>query len=1816
MAIIKNDYELSVWNEYLTEDGYKEEEKSIVIGAHDMEYLGRATELKFTTKINGTHSLTFQLISKFFDSKEGKFVENEFVDYLFNERKLKLFYKNNWYEFYIKSISEDKKQDTVFINYSCSDAFIEELSRNGYGITFDTELYNNVDEIGVFTEQILDGSIWSYNSKYNWGDFTEYTEEKLFKIPVSNFNSLSGYYLKFDCDSKIEIENAFNGKKRALEMGDDKARELHYFWDCGQYDEGYELTSQLKTNIENDGYIYVPYSCLSFCYVSESEFEATETPYEYKGNYALAPTTIDPSALIQFIAIPKGKEIEVDEEGLIINKDCHYVMTVEQWNSSVNSNKIYLFEDVKNKAINLYENNEQFIHGNMIVSYDGYLEEYGNLEIKFGKKISVTDRTECNISEEIDQYVKVYQNLSSDYVDEFSENNWCGGTANYRVCSKEVTRNIIPQLARNFVQNGTDIQSDNGWEVMKIYDGNDLSVQSAKIEVVPAISDEDNGKKNNASYLKFTPLKNDVNPKEDSYRTILNFGIVGQELKLTPDKTYCLSWNLSLEIGNSKWYIIIGEGTVLSSGEYGFKDINKILKFEGDKNSNLNDFASIFFKTHFVIENPYIGIYSENEINIYELKLFEAYTKGVDYFENGHFRYSGRDLFSSYTNEIITDNYSRSDIYPENERDDIGKIKDLILFEEDIMSGGYYTQTKYFIQQLHLKNSDLVCDTFGAKEYLNENGTIEDELKLPLDSSKFTEDNYEIITNYIDLCKCKYYDVAATRNEFDCTYGQTGKVCLYQKYGYCPYRFKTQKHCRKIRTLSGEKSNRFNLTQELSKIFEIYPMYYSKHNENGKIILDENGHQNKSVFYITEKGNEHHLGFKYKHNITGISRKKISENIVTKLYVNDVDSELSKTGMCSIKTAEDNPSKDNFIIDFSYYTKMGLLNEKQIEADLYGINESGIAFLKTLGYYNKNYDELTNNIINLENSSLNELEANLYVNLEGIETAQKELIKIKKQKDRFIGSIKSQIGDKIEEKLYDNETYKTYIERYNEQYSILIGLIKTTFYNYDESGFKCINLETGEPDSNLSVDKFLNDKFNIPYIKENWLNTHKYLGFGLLGQYNEEYNQIQEWKKERAKYLKWSNKLSLQFYQKYESYLKEGTWSDSNYLSDNCYYFGAKEVAKKGAIPKVEYNIQVIDLSALSQYNEYDFDVADVTFVEDENLIGINPNTGLPNKLKVLISETTHVLDNPTKDSIQVQNFTTQFQDLFQQVTSSVQSLSFNENVYKRASNFTSNQSIKTKSLQGALDNNDVTLINTSENNINIDATGQSGSNINNHSNKYKLDGQGLKFSNNGGQSWNVGVGPDGINADYIKVGSLDASKIQIVDGNYIYFLWDKSGITAYRNPQTAKENQSLKDYARFNRYGLTLSEGGVVRLRAGYEYSDKEELKGQSGNIGFYLYNDEGKVIFKTENSKGKTARLSLAGEIFATDKLSQIVIKQVKYKNGYSTRNAYLYSIENISTDSIEYKIIKSTNFATHFGSTDTFGNTETYEIGGQSYSVTMSSKKTQVVQLIEAERTKYFNAITVTAQYSSDGSNNIITIAYINNEYCILNKTDTLIRVIEEEIKETLYKDPVEITPGSINLFRLNGESYDIVTISNYYQFGTDSFFTEIEVESSSQELDESIGVFINNQHFSDNNINYPRRLICCAKGDGNTIKNVFSVTSSGELYIGGTITQHDKSGNAIEKKSIGELSDYISIEEDINTIKLDSTGLTMGGKSLRAYVQEQIQNASLPTHGHYIHFNDTVADNYTIKANFNGTDIDITFARLLQEAELKASTVIFF
>ena len=50
----------------------------------------RAIEPKFVENINGTHTLTFRMLYQYIDEITGETIVNPFLDYLVNERKVKL----------------------------------------------------------------------------------------------------------------------------------------------------------------------------------------------------------------------------------------------------------------------------------------------------------------------------------------------------------------------------------------------------------------------------------------------------------------------------------------------------------------------------------------------------------------------------------------------------------------------------------------------------------------------------------------------------------------------------------------------------------------------------------------------------------------------------------------------------------------------------------------------------------------------------------------------------------------------------------------------------------------------------------------------------------------------------------------------------------------------------------------------------------------------------------------------------------------------------------------------------------------------------------------------------------------------------------------------------------------------------------------------------------------------------------------------------------------------------------------------------------------------------------------------------------------------------------------------------------------------------------------------------------------------------------------------------------------------------------------------------------------------------------------------
>lgn len=571
MSLIKKPYELSVWKEEFLKDGSKYESKGAIIGGDTMSYLGKATNIVLKREIKGTNTLTFQMPTKFFDSEKGDYVKNEFIDELYNERKIKLEYDGTWYEFYIKKIQEDKKFKAIMKQFTCEDSFIDELSRTGYEVEFDETLNNSVEESGVFMIDILENSVWDYTPQYNIGDFTEFNEERFYKIPLSlfggsisayplnlvvqneDFNVESDYYKKvvkekgkFNFGEENLITNPIKDESRKMEYGDDLARVKELFWDNYYKDNGRALlSSNNKKNLSGD-YIYVPVSDLSPIQGSifTSATKAVEEPAFYgtylenNSIYALQPTSTNPTDLIQFMFFEDGDSVMIDEVNVISDNRYHYVIPIEEWNALLKiklGNKKGLIhwitpalsDDVDIKYIVHHDNiNNVYYTVNVTpqsstidnfywypVYSEGYLTEIGGKEVAEARKISVTDRTELNLGTVVTDDLDSSQSKESAYVTVYNNrssefNELYDNTEDFPIEDNDEYRVVSKLQTRQILPTLADNLITNGTEI------SDTNGWEARIQN----NNDDSLGDGFASYTKLMELevKTTVNNKDTS----------------------------------------------------------------------------------------------------------------------------------------------------------------------------------------------------------------------------------------------------------------------------------------------------------------------------------------------------------------------------------------------------------------------------------------------------------------------------------------------------------------------------------------------------------------------------------------------------------------------------------------------------------------------------------------------------------------------------------------------------------------------------------------------------------------------------------------------------------------------------------------------------------------------------------------------------------------------------------------------------------------------------------------------------------------------------------------------------------------------------------------------------------------------------------------------------------------------------------------------------------------------------------------------------------------------------------------------------
>ena len=184
-------YEISLWDDILVEENgktYYKEVKIATIGSNMMTAPSRAINPVFTSNVNGEITLTFSIVHRYYDDLEDGYVYNPFEKYLVNERKVKLFYDNKWYDFIIKSCEESSDSNTF--DFTAKGLFVNELGKVGYSIVLSNDLKNNQGTIFELAEKAVKGTDWVID-KENSDIIQQFVAEPLYiyKVTGSNFEA-------------------------------------------------------------------------------------------------------------------------------------------------------------------------------------------------------------------------------------------------------------------------------------------------------------------------------------------------------------------------------------------------------------------------------------------------------------------------------------------------------------------------------------------------------------------------------------------------------------------------------------------------------------------------------------------------------------------------------------------------------------------------------------------------------------------------------------------------------------------------------------------------------------------------------------------------------------------------------------------------------------------------------------------------------------------------------------------------------------------------------------------------------------------------------------------------------------------------------------------------------------------------------------------------------------------------------------------------------------------------------------------------------------------------------------------------------------------------------------------------------------------------------------------------------------------------------------------------------------------------------------------------------------------------------------------
>lgn len=1253
----------------LCETYYDQDKKAFIdissceLGSNSSLFRGQAYDIEFVTKIDGTHSLSFSLPRYYFDEEKGEQVLNELVDFISNKTKIRLNKDDKIFYLVVNNMDIVEDNGVFSYKYSCSDSYIEELSKSGYGITFTDK--DGLGTIHELAERIVKDYDWEYNAEKT-GTLYEYTTDQVYNQEQQRYDTIY---------NPVPVHP------------------VKYIPELDQYAYKMALTKPVPFAAKQCGrYLYI--------------IRDTEKVKITKGEQTYTEIRIRPYLFAK--GMPENREMDL----------CIFKDKIKNTNENARvyyKNKALYFVDKNNNTYKILDDTS--IDTPMCIVYDlkttyeitGYALKGSPFFSFLQQRIYAYDASQVNSTGTVDNLIYNY----NDFVDTIGWTEIDDGLVitSYYTTEKGdiVDKNTYHMLLRKNLSNTTyKFLNDTAADSNKILKANQPYIFKYKLE---------DGKANGVIKKILIYDKNPILNKNAS---------TGEQI--SPIYTYAPVDGLSQD-----YYHTLKLKQAVSQPYIVFE-----VQFTVGNEIGITEFQ-LFEAVGKEVKDGAIITSTAEESNLYLISHLVNGTLFKESDENGDTDEKYKDIvdrillpgseeqLKAYTHKYIQ--YFTRDNYYEDNQGNEQKQK----LSEDTLS--YLNFEEINKPTIRYELEGQIVDGVTITWPIQESNIIE----VPDITDQSAQDFNHVYLSKKDGKHYQFYEITAK--------GIDGIERTNGKWDYAL--FGTGAHDKR-RTLVAEKSNRFNLIQELSELFKVWPVFN---------IYEEDGVLKKEFYFREACIKENFAGFHSGINLISISRKTDSDDIVTKMFVEDQESDLSSDGFVSIRKAPMNPWGENYLYNFQHYVNQRLLTDQVLVTDAQG-------------------DQLPELMIDHDLKTLYET---VYPMNQRIFDLNEQLAEVKVQKankDAYIKGLTIQLAGINERKASleaDNQSDSisdTDITKNN-------GIIAR--YIDEANKLEKIELPKAKADLESLVSQLtdLNNQINILMYGD--------------GNTKGKIQLIQEFEK------------------KYSQYIKEGIWSDNSYVEPDAYYLDAQKVLNTSSMPKATWSISVIDGSVVPEFEDFIFEVGDKTFLVDNDFFGISKD-GEKYIFDVLISQIEEGLDDPTKNKIEVRNYLTSFEDLFQRISAATQTLELNEQTYNKGAYFTANGEVDQNIFQKTLLQNSFTLSTADDNSWNLDHTGLSLQSVINPAKKMRIVADGLFLSNSmnkltGEPQWKTGITADGINASIITAGTINTARIKIYANGQLNFLWNELGISAYDydNDYNKDENgeYTSNHFIRFDKYGL-----------------------------------------------------------------------------------------------------------------------------------------------------------------------------------------------------------------------------------------------------------------------------------------------------------------------------------------------------------------------------------------------------------------------------